>query len=129
MSDNQEKLSTQTDAPQEVERIRDIIFGTQMRDYEQKFQALQRDLKRSQQEIERLSGQLTEQGSDQGKKLQQLRQEMREADDDVRDELRQSSQQLNTDKVDRLALGELFIELGNHLKSGGLLSDLLKNLE
>ena len=113
---------------QEVERIRDIIFGPQMRDYEQRFQAVQRDLSRLQQELDRLNEQLSEQDREQGKKLQALRGEMRQADDDLRDELRQKAQQLMTDKVDRVALGELFIELGTHLKAGGALADLLQVL-
>jgi hypothetical protein len=33
-----------------------------------------------------------------------------------------------TDKVDRVAMGDLFIELGTHLKTGGSLADLLKDL-
>jgi len=53
---------------------------------------------------------------------------MRQADDDLRAELRQKAQQLMTDKVDRVALGELFIELGTHLKAGGALADLLQVL-
>ena len=53
---------------------------------------------------------------------------MRRADDDLRDELRQTAQKLTSDKVDRVALGELFIDLGTHLKSGGSLADVLKSL-
>jgi hypothetical protein len=53
---------------------------------------------------------------------------MRQADDDLRDELRQTAQALITEKVDRLALGELFVELGTHLKTGGSLADLLRSL-
>lgn len=113
---------------QEVERIRDIIFGPQMRDYEQRFQAAQRDLSRLQQELDRLNERLSEQDREQGTKLQALRGEMRQADDDLRDELREKAQQLMTDKVDRVALGELFIELGTHLKAGGALADLLQVL-
>ena len=41
--------STPTDIPGDVERIRAILFGSQMRDYEQRFQTLQRDLSRLQQ--------------------------------------------------------------------------------
>lgn len=128
MADEKAKAAPHTDSPQEVDRIRDIIFGPQMRDYDQRFQIVQRDLDRLQQELDRLTEQLSDQGSDQGKKLQALRQEMRQADDDLRDELRQTAQKLATDKVDRVSLGELFIELGNHLKSGGSLGDLLKGL-
>lgn len=128
MSDEQVNAISQVEAPQEVDRIRDIIFGHQMRDYDQRFQVVRRDFERLQQELDRLSERLAEQDSNQAKRLQELRQEMRRADDDLRDELRQATQTLTDDKVDRVALGELFIELGTHLKSGGFLVDLLKDL-
>jgi sirohydrochlorin ferrochelatase len=128
MSDEQVNAISQVEAPQEVDRIRDIIFGHQMRDYDQRFQIVRRDLERLQQELDRLAERLAEQDSSQAKRLQELRQEMRRADDDLRDELRQATQTLTDDKVDRVALGELFIELGTHLKSGGFLVDLLKDL-
>jgi predicted nucleic acid-binding Zn-ribbon protein len=128
MADEQANAMSQVESAQEVDRIRDIIFGPQMRDYEQRFQIIQRDLDRLQQEIDRLAEQLTEQDSSQGKKLQNLRREMRQADEDLRDELRQTAQNLMTDKVDRVALGELFIELGTHLKTGGSLADVLESL-
>ena len=124
--------SKQTNNPletgQDVERIRDIIFGPQMRDYEQRFQNVRRDVDRLQQELDRLTERLTDQGGDQNKKLQSLRQEMRQADDDLRGEMRETAQKLTTEKVDRLALGELFVELGNHLKTGGSIADLLQGL-
>lgn len=128
MADKQAKAVPGAESGQEVERIRDIIFGPYIRDYEQRFQIVQRDLERLQQELDRLAEQLTDQESDQSKKLQALRREMRQADDSLRDELRQTTQQLTADKVDRLALGELFIELGSHLKTGGSVSELLKSL-
>jgi chromosome segregation ATPase len=129
MSEEQVGATAPMEAPQEVDRIRDIIFGPQMRDYEQQFQNVQRDLDRLQQELDRLTEKLADQNSDQDKKLQALRRELRQADDDLRDELRQTAQKLTIDKVDRMALGELFIELGTHLKTGGSLADLLKGLE
>ena len=128
MSDEQANAMPQAESAQEVDRIRDIIFGSQMRDYSQQFQAVQRDLERLQQEVDRLTEQLAEQDRGQGKKLQNLRREMRRADDGLRDELRQTAQKLTSDKVDRVALGELFIELGTHLKTGASLADLLKDL-
>ena len=129
MSDEQVEASAPMEAPQEVDRIRDIIFGPQMRDYEQQFKNVQRDLERLQQELDRLTEKLADQNSDQNKKLQALRRELRQADDDLRDELRETAKKLTIDKVDRMALGELFIELGTHLKTGGSLADLLKGLE
>jgi hypothetical protein len=122
------EATPQVEVPREVDRIRDIILGPQLRDYEQRFKIIQRDLERLQQEFDHLTEQLANQDSDHGKKLQTLRREMRQGDDDLRGELRQTSQELTTDKVDRIALGELFIELGEHLKAGGSLVDLLKGL-
>jgi predicted nucleic acid-binding Zn-ribbon protein len=121
----------QPTAPQsseEVSRIRDIIFGSQMRDYQQRFDAVQRDLDRLQQELDRLTEQLGEQDREQGKKLQALRREMRQADDALRDELRHTAQALGDDKVDRRALGDLFIQVGTQLQSGGSLADMLQGL-
>jgi hypothetical protein len=129
MTKQQAKANSQTESIEEVDRIRDIIFGHQMRDYEQRFQIFQRDLERLQQEIDRLTEQLADQDSSQSKKLQDLRREMRKADDGLRDELRETAQRLTIEKVDRVALGELFIELGTHLKTGGSLAELLKSLE
>jgi len=129
MADQQTEITPQTESVQEVDRIRDIIFGPQMRDYQQRFQMFQRDLERLQQEIDRLTEQLADQDSSQSKKLQDLRREMRKADNGLRDELRETAQRLTVEKVDRVALGDLFIELGTHLKTGGSLTELLKSLE
>jgi predicted nucleic acid-binding Zn-ribbon protein len=129
MTEQQAKANSKAESIEEVDRIRDIIFGHQMRDYEQRFQIFQRDLERLQQEIDRLTEQLADQDSSQSKKLQDLRREMRKADDGLRDELRETAQRLTIEKVDRVALGELFIELGTHLKTGGSLAELLKGLE
>ena len=128
MTDKESQAVSEAESPHEVDRIREIIFGTQMRDYQQRFQVVQRDLDWLQQEIGRLSERLSEQGSGHSKELQSLRQELRQADEDLRDELRETAQKLTGDKVDRFALGELFIELGNQLKSGGSLADLLHGL-
>ena len=129
MPNKKTDVAAQIDSGQEVDRIRDIIFGSQIKDYEQRFQNVQRDLNRLQQEFDQLNEQLTDQGSDQNKKVQNLRREMRQADDGLRDELRETAQTLSHDKVDRMALGDLFVELGNHLKNGGSLADLLKGLD
>lgn len=110
---------------QGVNRIRDIVFGPQMREYEQRFQQIKNDLERMQQEMERLSDKLIDQDAEQLKKLQTLQQDMRKNDDSLRNELRESSQKLTDEKVDRVTLAELFIELGNNIKSGGSLTDLI----
>lgn len=111
--------------PKDVERVRDIIFGPQMREYDQRFLTVQRDIDRLRQELEQLNEQLGELDREHGRRVQTLRRESRQADDDLRNELRQSTQRLMFEKVDRLALGDLLIEMGNHLKNGGLLGDTL----
>jgi predicted nucleic acid-binding Zn-ribbon protein len=113
---------------QEVDRIRDIIFGSQMRVYQQQFEVMQRDLARLQQEIDHLAERLTEQDGEQGKKLQALRREMRQADDDLRSETRETAQRLTTDKVERADLGRLFLDLGSQLAEGRSVGGILKNL-
>ena len=113
---------------QDVERIRDIIFGNQMRDYQQRFDAFQRDLARLQQDINQLNEQLAEQDSSQSKKVQSLRRELRQADDDLRTELRETAQRLTTDKVEQVELGRLFLELGSRLTEGKSVGELLQNL-
>lgn len=204
MADNEQVAGSES-----VERVRDIIFGPKMRDYDQRFEAITRDLARLQQDIDGLSQQLTAKDAAQGRNLQALRQELRQADSelktalkadvsrlgtqlseqgaahntavqalrqelqqadsdlqsalkaevdqlnsqladhaaaqetslqnlrqelrkadaDLREELRQIAQRLTDDKTDRATLGDLFIELGNHVKTGGSLADLLQNLE
>jgi chromosome segregation ATPase len=80
-------------------------------------------------DLEQLNSTLTEHDAAQKDTLQSLRQELRKADADLREELRQVMQRLTDDKTDRSMLGELFVELGNHVKSGGSLSNLLQGLD
>jgi chromosome segregation ATPase len=128
MNDEQALNPPQLEGSQEVDRIRDIIFGGQMREYQQRFETVQRDLDRLQQELDRLTEQLADQDSDQGKKLQALRRELRQADDDLRSELREGIHKLADDKVNRADLGQLFIELGNYFKTGVKVTGLLETL-
>ncbi len=80
-------------------------------------------------EIAQLGSALEEQDRSEKDALQALRQELRAADTGLRDELRAVVQRLTEDKTDRSTLGELFIELGSHIKGGGSLNDLLQGLD
>ncbi len=79
--------------------------------------------------IERLNAQLADEATTRATDLQNLRQELRRADLDLRDELRQIAQRLTDTKTDRGMIGDLFIELGNRVKTGSGLAELLKGLE
>jgi ElaB/YqjD/DUF883 family membrane-anchored ribosome-binding protein len=127
MSDQTAPTTERT--PQELERIRDIILGPQIRLYEQRFQQIGADLERFQQLLGQLEEQLSETDRTNEKKLQTLRRELRQSDEEIRQELRRTNDRLVDEKADRRMLGELFITLGNQLKSGGSLTDLLRDLK
>lgn len=92
-----------TQQPDSVDRIRDIIFGTTMRDYDQRFEGVVRDLNRLQAELDRLNELLAAKDAAQTKSLQGVRQELRQAGNDLHTEMR--------NELDRL--GAQLAEQGN----------------
>ncbi|MDQ3249896.1 MAG: hypothetical protein M3Q45_11900 [Chloroflexota bacterium] len=60
-SGSAELIGNVTESTEKVDRVRDILFGSHMRDYAQKFDTLTRELARLQQEVARLHEQLREQ--------------------------------------------------------------------
>jgi DNA repair exonuclease SbcCD ATPase subunit len=58
---NEEQISDGFESTEKLERIREIVFGAQMREYTQRFENLNRDVERLQQENARLNEQLAEQ--------------------------------------------------------------------
>jgi len=128
MDQSQESAPRPKRSTAEIERIRELVVGPQLRQSEQKLGSVQKDIERLQREIHQLGSQLNEQNMNLGERLQQLRQDLQESVGEVRDEVRQVSAGLEQDKVDRQMLGDLFIELGNHIKEGGTISDVLHNL-
>lgn len=125
---SQENAKADVANDQEVDRIRDIIFGPQMRDYDQRFRVVQDDLDRIQRALDRLGELQSEQEAGFTKKLQALRTELRQDDDSLRAELRQAVEKLTEDKVDRINLGDLLIQLGTQLKRTGSDGNLLAGL-
>jgi chromosome segregation ATPase len=128
MSDDRTQITPGTETAEELGRIRDILFGHQMRDYQQRFEAMRRDLERLQGELDRLRQQLAEQDAEQEKKLGSLRQEARDADEALRSELRETAARLTDQKTDRAVLAEWFIQVGANLKGGGSIDGVLKSL-
>ena len=93
-----------------ADRIRDIIFGTQMRDYEQQFRTIQRDLDRLQGEVDRLNERLAEEASSRGKDIRDLRQEMRALGGEMRQEMR----------AQRAEMRQEMLELRRAIKAGAI---------
>jgi predicted nucleic acid-binding Zn-ribbon protein len=130
MSDQVVATAPQDEPVREVDRIRDIIFGTNMRDYEQRFQAVQRELDRLQRAVDDLNSRLASTDGAQTKSLQKLGHDLQEAqatmrveldraDEGLRAELQQAVGKLTFDKTDRAALGELFVQLADRLRADG----------
>lgn len=114
--------------PQDMERIREILFGGVIRDHEARFTKLQRDLERLQKALDKSNEQLAAQDSAQNKKLQEARQDFQTSEDDLRAEMRSAVDRLSAEKVDKEQLGNLLIEMGNQIKGTGILSSVLGGL-
>lgn len=114
--------------PQDLERVRDILFGGIVRDHNNRFSSLQRDLERLQKALDRTNEQLAAQEAEQNRKLQEAQRALQESTDELRAETRTALDQLTSDKVDREQLGNLLIEMGNQLKGTGSLNSVLDGL-
>lgn len=115
-------------SPQDMERVREILFGGVIRDHDARFATLQRDLERLQKALDRINEQLAAQDSAQNKKLQEARQDFQTSIDELRAETRSAVERLSNEKVDREQLGNLLIEMGNQIKGTGVLSSMLGGL-
>ncbi len=115
-------------SPQDLERVREILFGGVIRDHDARFATVQRDLERLQKALDRANEELAKRDSAQNQKLQEARQEFQRESDELRAELRSSVERLGSAKVDKEQLGNLFIEMGNQIKGNGTMSAVLDGL-
>lgn len=104
---------------QEVDRIRDIIFGSQMKAIDGHLAALRTDLEQLRQQQVRLQTQLLELDAEQTRRLQNFRAEASADLDGLRTELRATTQDLDHAKADREVLGRMLVDLGQQLLEGG----------
>ena len=117
-----------TTSPQDLERVREILFGGVIRDHDARFATLQRDLERLQKALDRANEEMASRESAQSKKLQETRQDFQAATDELRTEVRLSVERLSNEKVDKEQLGDLLIEMGNQIKGSSMLSSVLNDL-
>lgn len=147
-----EMLVSVTDSVDKVERIRDLLFGTHMRDYTQRFDAISRDLARLtqetirinetiqeqeskftkllRQEVDRLAAQLQDQDKRTQQQIQQLDQRLTEQIKELDQKHTQSAQELashlaRTERLLREELHELSQQLNNMKVDRPTLGDLL----
>lgn len=150
--DGSEMLVSVTDSVDKVERIRDLLFGTNMRDYTQRFDAISRDLARLtqetlrinetiqeqeskftkllRQEVDRLTAQLQDQDKRAQQQLQQVDQRLTQQIKDLDQKHTQSAQELayhlaRTERLLREELHELSQQLNNMKVDRPTLGDLL----
>lgn len=155
MSQESDIVSQETQTVAEVDRIRDIIFGPQMRNYEQQFKRLASQVDRLGKQLEDLTSAFEQQTSqsqsetrqalddfrqEQSSRLDQqvtelraetrkLANDMRKQGTDLRDEIMEAIHALEDGKTNRLDLSDLLIEMGTRLKQQMGLADLLGQLE
>lgn len=126
MSDAENSKSATS--PQDLERVREILFGGVIRDHDTRFATLQRDLERLQKALDRTNEELANRDSAHSQKLQEARQAFQTENDELRAELRSSVERLGSAKMDKEQLGNLFIEMGNQIKGNGTMSAVLDGL-
>ncbi|MFK7905194.1 MAG: hypothetical protein AB8B69_08720 [Chitinophagales bacterium] len=106
------EINNPTNTQPQIDAIRNIIFGQNMQDYDQKFSTLNDSLKQNRSEID--------------EKIEQtknyLLEEMRQMENrfnaqlqELNDRLTKESERLEDKKLNRKQLGELLIEIGNKI--------------
>lgn len=78
-----------------VDRIREIIFGEMMREYEARFQALEKQMKET---------------------AEALKEKMERQDKELHEKLESAMKELRSDKADREKLALLFTQLAEQIK-------------
>lgn len=101
---------------EELERVREILFGSVARDQDKRIQQLQAEIVRLQQSLSQTNAQLAEQHRQHVEQVEDLRKYVDENNRSFRSEMEMSINQLNEDKLNRSTLGDLLIALGSRLK-------------
>lgn len=128
----------------ELDRIRDIIFGPQMQDYQGQFGRVAAELGLLSQQLDELRTTLDQQQAHQerrhdeldrtfSERLDQLGSSLglqsRQLADDLRVEFTQALDALQDDKASRLDMGDILLEMGTRLKQQFGVADLLGSLD
>lgn len=116
--------ATMTSSAEKVERVRDIIFGAQMRDYTQRFDTMSRELARVGQEVTRLTEQLQEQEK-------RLRKELRQESDRLLAQMQDQdkAQQQQIQALDQRLSEQLQLLDQKHTASAQALANHLASVE
>jgi hypothetical protein len=117
----------------ELERIRDIIFGPQMQDYEGQFGRVAAELGLLSQQLGELKSTLAQQRADQEQRLAELESrfgdQTQQLANDLQAEFTEALEALQDDKASRLDMGDILVEMGTRLKQQFGMADLLGPLD
>jgi uncharacterized protein involved in exopolysaccharide biosynthesis len=128
MSQDRSEAGAEERSPAEVDRIRDIIFGSQMRTYEQQFKRVGARLDQIDKQLEALKAALDGQGADLAAQLREQGGELRKQNQDLRAEFTRALDAMENDKASRSHVGDLLVEMGTRLKENADITDLLGQL-
>lgn len=107
----------------DVLRIREIIFGAQMREYEQRFRRHEERMQDLQNQINTLAAQTEAQfqqwQAETQRQFDELRAEMQRRFEALEAQLIAHVERLRYEKTTRFDLGDMLIELGERLKRDG----------
>jgi DNA anti-recombination protein RmuC len=128
----------------ELDRIRDIIFGSQMLSYEGQFDHLANQLSLLNRQLDELKAELSQKLGDQQSRTDELESTLsdrigqtessldaqaHQLADDLRSEFSQALDALRDDKASRLDVGDVLVEMGTRLKQQFGVADLLGPLD
>lgn len=100
-----------------VDRIRDILFGVQMRDYDSRFAELEEDFRQRERELRSRLEEATEDFSARVAEMEKRTSEtLDRLEESLRQELRERSQTLQDSKTDRQDLAALLREVAESLE-------------
>ena len=122
-------ISTQSD---EIARVRDILFGSNMREYERRFRSLEDELARHKQTIDDMWHRLDALEAQVEETRRQLLAEIRKQVEQLSARLQARIDRLEEEAVAKVILGDLLIEMGSRMKGDSVsesLEELLENHE
>ncbi len=113
----------------EIARVRDILFGTHMREYERRFRNIEDELKRQKDILDELWERVDTLEAKVEQNHRHVLQELRKQIDQLYTRLQKRIEDLEEMTVAEETLGDLLIELGSRIKGGAVTESLQELLD
>ncbi len=114
-------LPTQAD---EISRVRDILFGSYMREYERRFRNIEEELEHQKRRLEELWQRVDDLEAKVDKNHRHALSEIRRQVDELYTRLQRRIDELEEASVAKITLGDLLIEVGSRIKGSNIAADL-----